>query len=246
MNHTQAKLYTIASGKGGVGKTSLTLNLAASAGQLGKRVLVVDGDTGLANADVQLNLRPQYDLADALIAQKPLAEIITPTPYSFDLIAGRAGHSGLAGLLLPTLSNWLNELRDLGNLYDIILLDAAAGISPHTLLMCAQSTKTLLLTTPDPSSLTDAYALLKMLWQNHTCSNAQLVVNQATAREGALVHKRLTTAAEQFLKLPPLPLIGNIPSCKYFSQAVKNHQLAFASFPHSPALQEVRNLSKSL
>lgn len=245
MNRGQAKLYTIASGKGGVGKTSMTLNLAASAAHLGKRVLVVDGDTGLANADVQLNIRPEFDLAYALTAQKPLADIITPTPHRFDLIAGRAGHTGLAGLLLPTLSNWLNELRALTT-YDIILLDAAAGISPHTLLMCAQSTSTLLLTTPDPSSLTDAYALLKMLWQQHNCSNAQLIVNQATPREGALVHKRLTTAAEQFLKIQPLPLMGSIPSCKYYSQAIKNHQLAFAAFPHSPALQEVRNLAKAL
>jgi flagellar biosynthesis protein FlhG len=195
---------------------------------------------------VQLNLRPKFDLAYALTAQKPLAEIITPTPYHFDLIAGRAGHAGLAGLLLPTLSNWLNELRELGKTYDMVLLDAAAGISPHTLLMCAQSTATLLLTTPDPSSLTDAYALLKLLWQQHTCANAQLIVNQATVREGAVVHKRLSTAATQFLELPPLPLMGSIPSCKYYSQAIKNHQLAFSAFPHSPALQEIRLLAKSL
>jgi flagellar biosynthesis protein FlhG len=241
-----AKLYTIASGKGGVGKTSLTLNLAAACAHSGKRVLVVDGDTGLANADVQLNLRPEYDLTHALTLQKPLLEIITKTPYGFDLIAGRAGHPGLAGLPLPTLTKWLNELRGLSAHYDIILLDAAAGISPPTLLMCAQSTATLLITTPDPSSLTDAYALLKLLWQQHTSANAQLIVNQATVREAAMVHKRLGTAATEFLKLPPLPMLGHIPSCKYYSQSIKNHQLAFAAFPHSPALQQVRVLAKAL
>ena len=246
MNKNQPKLYTIASGKGGVGKTSLTLNLAALAAQAGKKVLVVDGDTGLANADVQLNVKPDFDLAHALQGEKALHEIIIPTNYGFDFIAGRSGHPGLTNLPLPTLTAWLNDLRTLGDRYDFILLDAAAGITPPTLLMAAQSTATLLITTPDPSSLTDAYALLKLLWQQHRCVNAQLIVNQSTPREAALVHKRLSAAATQFLKLPPLPLLAHIPACKYYAAAVKNHQLAAQAFASSPALQQLRVILKTL
>ncbi len=246
MNSHAPKLYTIASGKGGVGKTSLTLNLAATLAKQGKRVLVVDVDTGLANADVQLNLKPTYDLAHALSGEKHLREIISPTPYGFGLIAGRSGHLGLASLNLPTLTQWLNELRELGRDYDVILLDAAAGIAPPTLLMAAQSTATLLITTPDPSSLTDAYALLKLLWLQHGAANARLVVNLATAREAAQVHTRLNTAAAAFLHLPPVPLLGQIPACKYFAQAVKNHELAVAAFPASAALVALAAVAKQL
>ncbi|MCA3244622.1 MAG: AAA family ATPase [Alphaproteobacteria bacterium] len=246
MNRGDPKLYTVASGKGGVGKTSLTLNLAAVLAKQGRRVLVVDGDTGLANADVQLNLKPAYDLADALQGQRTLADIITPTPYGFALIAGRSGHPGLASLPLPTLTTWLNDLRALGADYDLILLDAAAGIAPPTLLMAAQSAATLLITTPDPSSLTDAYALVKLLWLQHGVANARLVVNQATAREAAQVHTRLNAAATGFLQLPPLPLVGKIPSCKFFAQAVRNHELAFKAFPRSTAVAALATLAKTL
>jgi flagellar biosynthesis protein FlhG len=246
VNKGNPKLITVASGKGGVGKTSLTLNLATVLAKQGKKVLVVDGDTGLANADVQLNLKPAFDLAHALSGQKLLAEIITPTPQGFALIAGRSGHAGLASLPLPTLTHWLNDLRDLGQVYEFILLDAAAGIAPPTLLMCAQSSTTLLLTTPDPSSLTDAYALLKLLWLQHGVANAKLVVNQATAREAAHVHTRLNAAATGFLQLPPLALVGQIPGCKYYAQAVKNHELASAVFPQSAAVEALAKLAKQL
>jgi flagellar biosynthesis protein FlhG len=246
VNKGNPKLITVASGKGGVGKTSLTLNLATQLAKQGQQVLVIDGDTGLANADVQLNLKPDYDLAHALNGQKTLSEITTRTPQGFALIAGRSGHGGLVNLPLPTLTHWLNELRSLGQVYDVILLDAAAGIAPPTLLMCAQSTATLLITTPDPSSLTDAYALLKLLWLQHGVANAKLVVNQATAREAAHVHTRLNAAATGFLQLPPLALVGQIPACKYFAQAVKNHELASVVFPHSAAVEALAKLAKQL
>jgi flagellar biosynthesis protein FlhG len=246
MNHHTPRILTIASGKGGVGKTSFTLNLATVLASQGETVLVVDGDTGLANADIQLNIKPVADLADALEGRKPLAEIITPTPHGFHFIAGRSGHLGLSALPLPTLTTWLNDLRALGQTYSTILVDAAAGITPQTLLMCAQSQTTVVLTTPDPASLTDAYALIKVLWQQHHTLNARVVVNQATAREATHVHTRLTTAITNFLKLTPPPLVGHIPTCKYWSQAVRNHELTAHTFPHSPAITALRELAPRL
>lgn len=240
-------LYTIASGKGGVGKTSFTVNLATQLAKQGHKVLVLDGDTGLANLDVQLNLQPQYDLSHVLAGTHTLEEVITPTPQGFGLIAGRAGHAGLAGLSLPKLTQWLTDTRTLATQhgYTHILIDAAAGIAPQTLAMCAQANHTLLVTTPDPASLTDAYALIKLLHLQHGVANSSLIVNQANAMETKAVHSKLTQAAEHFLKLPPLPLLASIPADKNWAQAIRLHQLASTAFPATASVESIANLPKS-
>lgn len=240
-------LYTIASGKGGVGKTSFTVNLATQLDKLGHKVLVIDGDTGLANLDVQLNLQPQTDLSHVLAGTHGLADVITPTPQGFGLIAGRAGHAGLAGLPLPKLTQWLADVRTLATQqnYSHVLIDAAAGVAPQTLAMCAQANHTLLVTTPDPSSLTDAYALIKLLHLQQGVANCSLIVNQASVREAGFVHTKLTQAAQNFLKLPPLPFLASIPSDKNWSQAIRLHQLASTAFPSTASVEAIQSLAKS-
>ncbi|RYD49203.1 MAG: MinD/ParA family protein [Verrucomicrobiaceae bacterium] len=244
-------LYAIASGKGGVGKTSLTLNLSAALSQAGKRVLLLDGDTGLANLDVQLNVQPQKDLAHVLAGTATLSDIALPIPQlsgkgSVTLLPGRAGHAGLTNVTQPQLLTLLTDLRTLSASYDITLIDVAAGIAPAQLLMCAQSDATLLVTTPDPSSLTDAYALIKLLWQQHGTSNTRLVANQASKTEAAQLHTRLTTAAEKFLQLPPLPMLAQIPSDRLYSTAVKSQQIATLTYPQSTAVESISQLARSL
>lgn len=244
-------VLAIASGKGGVGKTSLTLNLATVLARQGHNVLLLDGDTGLANLDVQLNLQPEKDLAHVLAGQATLSDIMLPVPKlastkgTVTLIPGRAGHSGLANVTQPQLTTLLTDLHTLSSQFTITLIDVAAGVAPAQLLMCAQSTSTLLVTTPDPSSLTDAYALIKLLWQNHGTSNTRLIVNQASKTEGSQVHTRLTTAAEKFLQLPPLPLLGVIPADKLYSTAVKSQQIAALSYPQSTAVTAIETLAKT-
>ncbi len=251
---TTAPLFAIASGKGGVGKTSLTLNLAALMAQQGQHVLLLDGDTGLANLDVQLNVQPVKDLAHVLAGQATLADIALPIPQlsqgkgSVTLLPGRAGHAGLTSVTQPQLTQLLTDLRTLTLTPSptVILIDVAAGVAPAQLLMCAQSTATLLVTTPDPSSLTDAYALIKLLWQQHGTANTRLIVNQASKTEGTQVHTRLTTAAENFLKLPPLPLLGIIPTDKHYSQAVRAQRIAALTAPQSTAVEALETLLPNL
>lgn len=245
-------VYAIASGKGGVGKTSLTLNLATVLAKQGHHVLLLDGDTGLANLDVQLNVQPERDLAHVLAGQATLSDILLPIPQltttkgSVTLIPGRAGHAGLTNVTQPQLTTLLNDLHTLAQNYTMTLIDVAAGVAPAQLLMCAQATSTLLVTTPDPSSLTDAYALIKLLWQQHGTSNTRIIVNQASKTEAASVHTRLTTAAEKFLQLPPLPLLGFIPSDRLYATAVKSQQIAAITFPHCPAVEAIEKLALTL
>lgn len=241
-------IFAVASGKGGVGKTSLTLNLATLLAQRGQKVLLLDGDTGLANLDVQLNLQPQADLAHVISGQKTLHDIATPIPaLSFSqggvtLLPGRAGNATLSNLPQHQLTGLLTAFTAMAAQYSVGLIDVAAGIAPAQLLMCAHAHTTVLVTTPDPSSLTDAYALVKLLWQQHNTANAHLIVNQATVREAATVHTRLSTAAQNFLQLPPLPLLGNVPSDRLYATAVKTHKLAAIAFPQSPAVEALHEI----
>lgn len=252
MIHTSTPMFAIASGKGGVGKTSLTLNIAALLAKQGQRVLLLDGDTGLANLDVQLNVQPVKDLAHVLAGQATLSEIALPIPQlsqgkgSVTLLPGRAGHSGLTNVTQPQLTQLLTDLRALNTNATVILIDVAAGVAPAQLIMCAQSTATLLVSTPDPSSLTDAYALIKLLWQQHGTANTRLIVNQASKTEGQQVHTRLSTAAENFLKLPPLPLLGIIPQDKLYSTAVRSQHIAALSYPQSTAVEAIEALLPQL
>jgi flagellar biosynthesis protein FlhG len=234
--HTPTPLYAVASGKGGVGKTSLTLNMATLLARQGKKVLVFDGDTGLANLDVQLNIKPQYDLLDVFTGRKTLAETIVKTPQGMSFIPGRSGHGGLANLPLAAINKLMAELRAIAGEYTHAFIDVAAGVHQQALALCAAADYTLLVTTPDPSAFTDAYALLKLLWKDHGLANCRLIINQASAREAEQIHKKLEQAAEHFLGLPEVPLLGHVPPCRQYASAVKMHQLAAVAFPTSSAV----------
>ena len=236
---THTPLYAVASGKGGVGKTSLTLNMATLLARQGKKVLVFDGDTGLANLDVQLNLKPPHDLLDVFTGRKTLADIVVPTPQGFSFIPGRAGHGGLANLPLAAIGKLMAELRAVANGYTHAFVDVAAGVHHQALALCAAADHTLLVTTPDPSAFTDAYALLKLLWKDHGLANAHLVINQASAREAQQIHKKLEQAAEHFLGLPEVPLLGHVPPCRQYAGAVKLHQVAAVAYPNSAAVTAI-------
>lgn len=235
-------LYAVSSGKGGVGKTSLTATMAYLLAKQGKNVLVMDGDTGLANLDVQLNIHPATDLGHVIAGTATLADAIIPTPAGFHLIAGRSGQSNLANLPLAGVHNLVASLRSVAGNYHAVFIDIAAGIHHQALGFCAAADHTLLVTTPDPAAFTDAYALLKLLWKDHGMANCHLIVNQASTREAAQVHGKLQQAAEHFLGLPNLPMLGHVPPCRQFAGAVRLHQLAAMAYPNSPAVEAVAAL----
>ena len=161
-----ARVITVTSGKGGVGKSSVSINLAIQLSRQGKKVIVFDADFGLANIEVMLGLRPEYNLADLMFRGKTLKDIITYGPENIGFISGGSGINELANMTKEQIYSLIQRLYELDNMADIIIVDTGAGISDAVLEFVAASEEVLLVATPEPTSITDAYALLKTLNRN--------------------------------------------------------------------------------
>lgn len=250
MNTTQGTdmktpIYTIASGKGGVGKTSLVLNMCHILAKKGKRVLLLDADFGLANADVQLGVVPKGDLSAVVRGDKTLSDVVSPVMSHFDLIAGRSGDDQLAFMSALDKQGILAQLRILSDDYDVVFIDAAAGLDATTLALSAAADKTLLISTPDPSSMTDAYAVVKLLHTRQGVQNCVLLVNQAAGAEGKRVADKLQAASKNFLQID-LPVGGFLPADKQYGMAVKMQQVAAVAFPTCKVVVELEKILSRL
>lgn len=243
----RAPVIAIASGKGGVGKTSFTLNLARLLAKDGKRVLVFDADLGLANVDVQLGLAPEHDLGAVLRGDVSLKEIICPaTEMGFDVIPGRSGSENLPFTTSLERQNILRDLQDIAVGYDIVLLDVAAGVGDEVLTFARIADRTLLVVTPDPSSITDAYAVIKLLKIRHHKTNCELVINQAgNDVEGRQTYEKMRMAAEKFLQLD-VPLVGVVPYDRNYAHAVRTQKLMVDAFPQTSAASILQKIAASL
>jgi flagellar biosynthesis protein FlhG len=161
-----ARVITVTSGKGGVGKSNVTVNLAVQLQKAGKRVIIFDADFGLANVEVMFGTIPKHNLSDLIFHGKSIRKIITPGPMDIGFISGGSGVIGLNNLYTEQIQFLVRSLSELNELADIILIDTGAGISDQVLKFVMASPEVLLVTTPEPSSLTDAYSLLKALYRN--------------------------------------------------------------------------------
>jgi flagellar biosynthesis protein FlhG len=233
------RLLAIASGKGGVGKTWLSISLAQALAERGRRVLLVDADFGLANIDVQLGLDPGRDLGDALHG----AAAPRPHPAGFALLAGRSGSGALAGLEAAPVLALLARLRAS---YDEVVLDLPAGVAPAVRRLAARSDLLLVLATGEPTSLTDAYAVLKLHRQDAPAGAARLVVNQAPgAAAGEATWRTLDTACRRFLGAG-VPLAAVIRRDAQVPAAIRAQAPLLTRSPGAPAVADVRALAAGL
>jgi flagellar biosynthesis protein FlhG len=233
----------IASGKGGVGKTWLSITLAQALGRNGERVLLFDGDLGLANVDIQLGLTPAIDLGTALERQLPLARAATRCAAGFDVIAGRSGSGGLANMPLHRLSALIAALRDVATQYDRVIIDLGAGIDRPVRLLAAQCATALVVANDEPTTLTDAYALIKMLTADQAPCRVALVVNSAQDTiQGQQTYATLAKACHNFLKLDP-PLLGIIRRDPKVKEAIRAQAPLLTRHPGCTAAQDVEALA---
>ncbi len=235
----------IASGKGGVGKTWFAITLAQALAADGARILLFDGDLGLANVDIQLGLTPKHDLAGVLAGRITLEGAIVPVPDTgFDLLPGRSGSGSLAALPPAQLDMLLATLGRVP--YDALLLDLGAGLYAHTRRMAAWADTLLAIATDEPTSLTDAYAVLKLFAADRANGDARLVVNQATSlTAGRRTHETLARACQTFLGRT-LPLAGIVRRDEHVREAIRRQTPLLTRHPTCHAAAEVRAIARGL
>jgi flagellar biosynthesis protein FlhG len=202
-NGSKTRIIAISSGKGGVGKTNISINLAIAYAQLGKKVVVMDADLGLANVNVVLGIIPKYNLYHLIRRQKKMNEIIMDTDYGIRIVAGASGFSKIANLTDEERDHFISELSSLSNA-DIIIIDTSAGVSNNVLGFIAAADDAIIVTTPEPTAITDAYGIIKIIATEIENLNLglKLIVNRVkSVTEGKKVAERVINIAGQFLNM---------------------------------------------
>ena len=251
------RVIAVTSGKGGVGKTSLTVNLAVTLAKLGQRVIILDCDLGTANVDVMLGMHPRYSLQHVLSRQRRLDEVMTVGPHGVRVISGGSGFSDIANLTDSRRDELLATFATLEGQADVLLLDTGAGISANVLRFVVAAGEALVVTTPEPTAVTDAYALIKVVSQQNGAGNPgqydpasdvrlRLVVNQAaSAAEAHETASNIVNVAQRFLG-QPVQFFGSIPVDRSMSQAVRAQTPVVDAFPRSPAALAIERLGRLL
>lgn len=242
----ERRLITIASGKGGVGKTWLSITLAHALAQAGDKVLLFDGDLGLANVDIQLGQTPAHDLADVIAGRLSFEAAVTPVPAGFDLIAGSSGTGALSGLNRDRLIGLRRALIDAAARYRRVILDLGAGLDQPVTILAHNSGVGLVVVSTEPTSLTDAYAFIKLRRMRDPTADIRIVVNAApSVREGEKTWRTLTRACASFLGFEP-PLQGVIRQDSHVRDAIRAQTPLLLRHPQSPAAQDVMAMARSL
>ncbi|PJB69559.1 MAG: cobyrinic acid a,c-diamide synthase [Alphaproteobacteria bacterium CG_4_9_14_3_um_filter_47_13] len=238
-------VVAVASGKGGVGKTWFSITLSHALARAGKKVLLFDGDLGLANVDVQLGLMAKRDLNDVIRGRLSLDKVIQRYEEGgFDIIAGRSGQASLSALPSQRLTMLRDQLLEVAEKYDIVVVDLGAGVDRTVRMMSASATRTLLITTDEPTSLTDAYAFIKLGNAAGMSKNVSIVVNMAPSNsEGEKTYKTLLKACENFLRLSP-PIAGMISLDPRVKDSIRHQTPILTRSPNTDAAEDVEDIAR--
>lgn len=238
------RVIAITGGKGGIGKTTVSINLAVALAASGKRVLLLDADLGLANVDVLLNLKVKRNLSHVLAGECELAEVLLDGPSGVTVVPAASGVRAMSELSEPQRAGLIHAFSDIAHEADVLLIDTAAGISGNTVTFCGAAQEVVVVVCNDPASITDAYATIKVLHQANGRSRFRILVNMVRdLAEGREVFGKLVTVADRFLDVT-LELVGTIVFDLRASDAARARVPLVQKYPSSPAALTFKKLAR--
>jgi flagellar biosynthesis protein FlhG len=242
----RTRTISITSGKGGVGKTTLVCNLSFELGRAGKKVLILDGDLGMANVDIMFGVRTQLNIGHVLAGQADLDEVITEVAPNVHLIPGGSGVYGLNKLETMQKHILLDQVSRLNRNYDYLMIDTAPGIDDHVLYLNSAAQEIVVTVTPDPTSLTDAYALIKVLHQRYRENHFSVITNMVRDEaEGRQVFQKLSEVADRFLCVS-LNYRGFVPNDLILRQSIRTQKPVVQMQSRCPASRAIQTIAENL
>jgi len=245
-HNSKARVIAITSGKGGVGKTSIVANLGYSFTRMGKKVLILDADLGLGNLDVLLGLAPKYNLSHVIMDEKRIEDILIEGPGKMKILPASSGIQELTNLTRKQKINILTQLDQLIDSVDVLLIDTAAGISSNVMDFNATAQDIVVVVSPEPTSITDAYALVKVLSLKYSEKVCKLLVNRTTRpEEGREVFRQLHLVTDRFLDIN-IEYLGCILDDEKVTRGVKSQKIVCELFPDTQASRCFRDLARKI
>lgn len=245
MNHTSpVRVFAVTSGKGGVGKTNISVNIGVALAQTGKSVALFDADMGLANVDVMLGLHPRFNFSHVLSGERTLDDVMVTGPSNLKIIPGSSGIQKMSELSAIEQASVIRSFSDINQEIDVLIVDTAAGISSSVVNFSRACQEIIVVVCDEPTSLTDAYAFIKLLNRDYGIFSFQILTNMVTsAQQSRLLFEKLCKVTDRYLDVA-LSYMGSVPHDDYLRRAVKQQASVVEAYPQSSSAQAFRNLAR--
>ena len=243
-NPGPVRVIAVASGKGGVGKTNISVNLALAMVAEGKKVMLMDADLGLANVDIMLGLHPEYNLSHVISGERTLEEVIVEGPNGLKVIPASSGTQNMAELSPAEHAGVIQAFSEVGHDLDVLIIDTAAGIADAVVSFTRAAQEVIVVVCDEPASITDAYALIKLLNRDYGIQRFRVLSNMAhSMQEGRELFSKMVKVTDRFLDVT-LDFMGTVPYDEYLRKALQKQKAVIEAYPRSKAAMAFKNLAK--